>query len=142
VQHGPSKIRPHGARSVDYLPFEDFDSLVAAVRVVVTHAGIGSVAAALAHGRRPVVVPRLRRFGEAVDDHQSSFARRLEDARLVTVVEDLDRLPEVVAASDHSAQPTGGPDLSVEIRTVLDDLLDGESAVSRRGRLSRRFRPT
>ena len=142
VQHGPSKIRPHGANSVDYLPFEEFDALVASARVVVTHAGIGSVAAALAHGRRPVVVPRLHRFGEAVDDHQSSFARRLADASLVTVVEDLDQLPEVVAMSDHSAAPTAGPDLSLEIRAVLDELLDGELAVSLRGGRPRRFRPT
>ena len=142
VQHGSSKIRPHGANSVDYLPFEEFDALVTSARVVVTHAGIGSVAAALAHGRRPVVVPRLHRFGEAVDDHQSSFARRLEAASLVTVVEDLDQLPEVVATSDHSAAPTAGPDLSIEIRSVLDELLDGELAGSRRARLARRFRPT
>jgi UDP-N-acetylglucosamine transferase subunit ALG13 len=138
VQHGPSRLRPHGARCVDYLPFEEFDALVSSARVVVTHAGIGSVAAALAHGRRPVVVPRLRRSGEAVDDHQVSFARRLERAGLVTVVEDLDQLPEVVATSDHSATPLAGPDLSVEIRTVLDKLLDGYSA-PQRGRRPRRF---
>ena len=30
--------------------------------------------------KRPVVVPRLQRFGEAVDDHQVGFARRLAAA--------------------------------------------------------------
>ena len=139
VQHGSSKLRPHGARCVDYLPFEAFDALVSSSRVVVTHAGIGSVAAALAHGRRPVVVPRLHRLGEAVDDHQVSFARRLERAGLVTVVEDLDQLPEVVAMSDHSATPMVGPDLSVEIRTALDALLDVSSS-AQRGRRLRRFK--
>jgi UDP-N-acetylglucosamine transferase subunit ALG13 len=139
VQHGPSTLRPHGVRCVDYLPFDAFDALVSSARVVVTHAGIGSVAAALAHGRRPVVVPRLRRMGEAVDDHQVSFARRLERAGLVTVVDDLDQLPEVVAMNDHSATPMAGPDLSVEIRTVLDALLDASSS-AQRGRWLRRFK--
>ena len=139
VQHGPSKVRPHGARCVDYLPFDAFDALVSSARVIVTHAGIGSVAAALAHGRRPVVIPRLHRLGEAVDDHQVSFARRLERAGLVTVVEDLDQLPEIVGLPDHSAMPMAGPDLSVEIRTVLDALLDA-SPSPRRGRRLRRFK--
>jgi beta-1,4-N-acetylglucosaminyltransferase len=139
VQHGSSRVRPHGARCVDYVPFEAFDALVASARVVVTHAGIGSVAAALAHGRRPIVVPRLRRLGEAVDDHQVSFARRLEQASLVTVVEDLDQLPEVVGSSDHSARPVTGSDLSLEIRTVLDALLD-VSAAGDHGRWSRGFK--
>ena len=131
VQHGSSRVRPRGAECVDYLAFGEFDALVASARVIVTHAGIGSIAAALAHGRRPVVVPRLHRHGEAVDDHQVSFARRLEDAGLVTVVEDLDRLPEVVARSDHSAAPMAGPDLSVAIGTVLDELLDGGPTAAR-----------
>jgi UDP-N-acetylglucosamine transferase subunit ALG13 len=139
VQHGSSRLRPHGARCIDYVPFDAFDALVSSARVVVTHAGIGSVAAALAHGRRPVVVPRLHRLGEAVDDHQVSFARRLERASLVTVVEDLDQLPEVVGSSDHLATPVTGPDLSVEIRTVLDALLDVSSAPDR-GRRLRRFK--
>jgi UDP-N-acetylglucosamine transferase subunit ALG13 len=90
---------------------------------VVCHAGIGSVAVALAHGRRPIIVPRLHRFGEAVDDHQVFFARRLEAAGLATVVEDLDRLPEVVAADQPVPAPEAGPDLATEVRAVLDELV-------------------
>jgi UDP-N-acetylglucosamine transferase subunit ALG13 len=139
VQHGPSRIRPRGARCIDYLPFEEFEALVSSARVVVTHGGVGSVATALSFGRRPVVVPRLRRSGEAVDDHQVAFARRLEREGLVTVLEDLEQLSEVVATRDHSAAPTAGPDLSAEIRTALDALLD-ISSVPQRGRRPRRFK--
>jgi UDP-N-acetylglucosamine transferase subunit ALG13 len=86
---------------------------------------VGSIAQALAHGHRPVVVPRLHRFGEAVDDHQVSFAYRLQEAELVTVVEDLSQLEAVLAGAraTHLAQP--GPDLSAEIAKVLDELLVG-----------------
>jgi UDP-N-acetylglucosamine transferase subunit ALG13 len=123
VQHGASNVRPHGARCLDYLPFDDLDRLIGSSRVVVTHAGIGSVATALSHGRRPVIVPRLRRLGEAVDDHQVFFARKLEEAGLATVIEDVARLPAAVAGSDHRVTTTGGPDLSAAIRRELDALL-------------------
>jgi UDP-N-acetylglucosamine transferase subunit ALG13 len=123
VQRGASRLQPSGVRCVDYLSFDEFDTLVRSCRVVVTHAGVGSVAAALANGRKPIVVPRLHRFGEAVDDHQVSFARRLEEAGLVTVVDELHRLPEVVASAVHVVAPTSGPDLSRAVRRDLDSLL-------------------
>lgn len=125
VQHGSSKVKPEGAECVDFLPFEQLDALTRSSRVVVCHAGIGSVAVALAHGRRPIVVPRLRRHGEAVDDHQVHFARRLEAAGLATVVEDLDQLPALIGASQPSTASDAGPDLATEIAAVLDKALAG-----------------
>ena len=135
VQHGASAIRPDGVRCLGYVPFDELDALMRSSRVVVTHAGIGSVATALGHGRRPVIVPRLHRFGEAVDDHQVFFAHKLAEAGLATVVEDIEQLPAVVAAADHSVSTTPGPDLSDEIRRELDALLSGwrRPGASRRG---------
>jgi UDP-N-acetylglucosamine--N-acetylmuramyl-(pentapeptide) pyrophosphoryl-undecaprenol N-acetylglucosamine transferase len=62
-------------------PFLPPDELAAAHRsadVVVCHAGLGSVLAALDAGRRPVVAVRRRAFGEAGDDHQSELAAEVE----------------------------------------------------------------
>jgi UDP-N-acetylglucosamine transferase subunit ALG13 len=123
VQHGPSSVRPEGARCFGVLPPEQLDGLIRLSRVVVTHAGIGSVAAALAHGRRPIVVPRLARLGEAVDDHQVSFARRLASAGLATLVENLDDLADVVAHGDHAATAVGDSNLAAAIGRELDELL-------------------
>jgi beta-1,4-N-acetylglucosaminyltransferase len=88
VQHGPSPVRPERATCHESLPYEELGALIRRARVVVAHAGVGSVLTALVNGKRPVVVPRLKRFGEAVDDHQLAFGRRLHEARLVTFVED------------------------------------------------------
>lgn len=88
VQHGPSSVRPPGARCVEFLSYEELADAVRRARVVVTHAGVGSIMTVLANGKRPVVVPRLRRFGEAVDDHQVALGRRLHAAGMVTLVED------------------------------------------------------
>lgn len=88
VQHGPSPVRPDGARCVEFMPFEEISDCMRQARVVVTHAGVGSVMTALLCGKRPVVVPRLRRHGEAVDDHQLAFGRHLAGAGLAVLVED------------------------------------------------------
>jgi UDP-N-acetylglucosamine transferase subunit ALG13 len=88
---------------------------IRAARVVVTHAGAGSVLTCLAAGTRPIVIPRLRRYGETSDDHQLAFGRRLDEVGLVTLVEDLRLLADVVGAA--SANP-------VVQRPVHDRLAD------------------
>jgi UDP-N-acetylglucosamine transferase subunit ALG13 len=99
AQCGDSTVRPANARCVAFLGFGELNALLASARVVVTHAGAGSVLTALAAGRRPIVVPRLRRYGEAVDDHQVEFGRSLAGAGLVTMVEDPAGLPAAVATA-------------------------------------------
>jgi beta-1,4-N-acetylglucosaminyltransferase len=109
VQHGPSSVRPEGADCAPYLSFDETVAAMRKARVVVTHAGVGSVLTALLNGRRPIVVPRLKRFGEAVDDHQLAFGRRFRDAALVTLVEDVAGLPEALAGHEQSPPPPPRP---------------------------------
>jgi UDP-N-acetylglucosamine transferase subunit ALG13 len=123
VQHGPSAIRPAGASAVDFLSFDEMVETMRRARIVVTHAGVGSVMTALLAGKRPIVVPRLRRYGEAVDDHQLPFGRRLAGAGLVVLCEEPDALAEVVAR--------GSDPLDVELRPsrrLVGDLRDYLSA--------------
>jgi UDP-N-acetylglucosamine transferase subunit ALG13 len=83
---------------------------------VVTHAGVGSIMTALANGKRPVVVPRLRRFGEAVDDHQVALGLRLHEAGLVMFVED----PEDVSQAVEAASVAPGIELGPSPRLVAE----------------------
>jgi UDP-N-acetylglucosamine transferase subunit ALG13 len=92
-----STVRPAGAECHAYLPFDELAGLARGARHVVTHAGVGSIALALDAGRRPIVMARLRDRGEAVDDHQEPFARRLAAAELVRIVEDADGLRQALA---------------------------------------------
>jgi UDP-N-acetylglucosamine transferase subunit ALG13 len=50
--------------------------------VVISHAGGGSVLAALRNGKRPIVVARRGSHGEFNDDHQEEIATRLEASGL------------------------------------------------------------
>jgi UDP-N-acetylglucosamine transferase subunit ALG13 len=132
VQHGPSSLRPAGATCIAFLPFDELAELVAKARVVVTHGGVGSILIARLHGKRPVVVPRLRRYGEAIDDHQVSLAQRLAETGLVTLVEDPSCLPEEVARANGSARAEAASDsLVADIRQYLDAIVRGASGLDR-----------
>jgi UDP-N-acetylglucosamine transferase subunit ALG13 len=128
VQHGPSALRPAVATCRDFLPFDESVATIASARMVVTHAGVGSVLLALAHSKRPVVVARLHRFGEAVDDHQQAFAARLARAGLVTLV-DLEHDGEgALLAALEAAPPLGNslqaaPDLAMDLHRYVESVI-------------------
>ena len=104
IQYGHSvRIERPNAKLVDFLPFEGMVDAIRAARVVVTHAGVGSVMVALANGKCPVVVPRRKAFAEAVDDHQLQLGRRFAGSCLVTLVEDPAALRQALALDQRSA---------------------------------------
>ena len=125
VQHGPSRVHPPHATLFDYMPFPSVVEHVRRARVVVTHAGVGSIMVALANGKRPVVVPRLRAFGEAVDDHQVAFGHRFAAAGLVTFLESPDELGTALEGEEHTASPPAASTaLASDLRGFLEARLE------------------
>jgi UDP-N-acetylglucosamine transferase subunit ALG13 len=125
IQHGHSvRLERPDAELVDFLPFEGMVEAVRSARVVVTHAGVGSVMVALANGKCPVVVPRRKAFAEAVDDHQLQLGRRFAESGLVTLVEDPAGLGDAIARHQRStpampATSSLAADLSAFLTAVI-----------------------
>ena len=125
VQTGPAVTRPKGAQCVAFLPFIELVSLVRSARTVIMHAGVGSVMVALGEGVRPVVMPRLRRHGEAVDDHQVVFGRRMADIGLVTFAEDAQSLARAIEPASRLESAPQGASLARDLRTYIDHVVHG-----------------
>jgi UDP-N-acetylglucosamine transferase subunit ALG13 len=98
VQYGPVDPPPDAARANAFMQFPEMIESMEAADVVVCHAGAGSILCALRAGHTPVVVPRLKRYQETVDDHQVEFSRALAAEGKVIAVEDLDQLGAAVAS--------------------------------------------
>jgi len=69
------------------LPTSELNRAMAESDIVITHAGIGSAISALQAGKRPIFVPRRKRFKEHVDDHQAFIAAELDKRQLAFGVE-------------------------------------------------------
>jgi UDP-N-acetylglucosamine transferase subunit ALG13 len=122
VQHGHSSpIGLEHAELVDFLPFEAMVETIRRARVVVTHSGVGSVMVSLANAKRPIVVPRKKSFGEAVDDHQLQLGRRFAEAGLVTLVEEPAALGEALTHAHEAASVVpSSSSLAVDLGTFLE----------------------
>lgn len=104
-----------------FMPMEAFEAHVRRARLVISHAGAGSVLHALAAGKVPVVMPRRARYGELVDDHQQEFVEHLARAgRVIAAWEPAD-LPAAVQAA--LARPgVAAPTADRLVRVVSDCL--------------------
>ncbi len=91
VQHMTSRL-PLGAQGQQMYARDQMLDLMRHATVVVGQGGPGTIMDARASGRLPVVVPRLSRLSEAVDDHQVAFTRRLAKDGYVKVAESMDAL--------------------------------------------------
>ena len=109
VQHGATRL-PAGLRGSKMIGDVEMSLLLARAAAVVTHGGPGSIMDARTAGHRPVVVPRMHRLGEHVDDHQLRFARHLETTDTVFTAYDaagfrsgIERAVEQRRSTDGSA---------------------------------------
>jgi UDP-N-acetylglucosamine transferase subunit ALG13 len=122
VQHGHSSpLGPRHAELVDFLSFEAMVETIRRARVVVTHSGVGSVMVSLANAKRPIVVPRRKSFGEAVDDHQLQLGRRFAEVGLVTLVEEPAALGEALTREHEAASVVpSSSSLAVDLGSFLE----------------------
>lgn len=96
VQHGETSFRSDACRAIPFIGMSEFERLVADAELLILHAGAGSVIHAVRAGKVPVVMPRRTAYGEHVDDHQVEFAKALEVAGRVVVVDEPMQLTEAV----------------------------------------------
>lgn len=101
VQYGEG-VLPESLTGWSLLARGELLAEIAAADAVVCHAGSGTLRDALAAGHRPIVVPRLARHGEHVNDHQLELAGALGDR--VTAIGDLAGAPLAAALTAAIAE--------------------------------------
>lgn len=85
--------------SVEYYRFMEksaFEEVVRSADCIVSHAGIGSIATAMEARKPMLVLPRLKKYGEHVNDHQLATARKYEELGHVLMAADVEDIPFVL----------------------------------------------
>ncbi|MCP5096863.1 MAG: beta-1,4-galactosyltransferase [Chloroflexi bacterium] len=79
IQLGSSKIVPKHATHFQWATSEQMEQLTKEARVVITHAAAGAIILGLQKQTPLIVVPRLHKYGEHIDDHQLQLAEALSN---------------------------------------------------------------
>lgn len=79
VQTGYSGYVPRFCEYRCFFPYDDMIRYIDRARIVITHGGPSSFMPALERNKIPIAVPRRRKFGEHINDHQFDFVRRFSE---------------------------------------------------------------
>lgn len=96
AQVGKGGYRPKNFESVETLDKKKFDEYFEGAEAIIAHAGMGTITTALAQNKPVLVLPRLKKYGELVNDHQNATAKRFEELGHVLAVYDTSELMEKI----------------------------------------------
>lgn len=101
VQTGYSTYEPRYCRFSKLFPYSEMCRFVKEARIVITHGGPSSFIMPLQEGKIPIVVPRQKRYGEHVNNHQLEFCRAIEErSGNIIVVEEVRELKRAILRYD------------------------------------------
>lgn len=94
VQAGHTKYTSKNMKIFDFLPPEEFSKLFDKARLLITHAGIGTILGALKKGKTVIVVPRLKKHKEHTNDHQLEILKQFDKYGYIIPIYELNKLNE------------------------------------------------
>ena len=96
VQAGYTKYESPNMEIFDLIPADKFDDLVSKARLIITHAGAGSILSAVKKGKVVIAAPRLKKYGEHTNDHQLQIIDNFTKAGYILPLYDFDKLDQVL----------------------------------------------
>lgn len=76
IQTGFSDYIPESCDWKKFLSYEEMIQKIKDAKIVITHGGPSSFILPLQYGKTPIVVPRMKKYDEHVNDHQVEFCER------------------------------------------------------------------
>jgi beta-1,4-N-acetylglucosaminyltransferase len=121
IQRGAGSYQPGVARHVRFVDGGQMQKWLSEARVVISHAGAGSILGALRAGKPLVLAPRMCRLGEHMDDHQFELAEALMERGQAMMVTHLSAvtLAEAIAAAERQEREMGVTGLHAALRDWL-----------------------
>jgi len=89
AQVGDGLYRPKNMDYVHSLARDRFQAMCLEATAIVSHAGMGIISLALEYRKPILVMPRLRKYGEVVSDHQLAIAERFCELGCLLLAKDV-----------------------------------------------------
>ena len=83
AQIGYSEYKPKHSKYKRFLDRDEFDKIMDSSNIVITHGGTGAIIGAVKKGKKVIAVPRLKKYGEHVDDHQIQLVNQFSELNLI-----------------------------------------------------------
>lgn len=96
AQTGSSEYEPKHYTWHRYVDQDVFKAYQQKADLIISHGGTGALVGALKMGKQVIAVPRLAKFGEHIDDHQTQVCGALASEGYLRQVLDMEQLGAVI----------------------------------------------
>lgn len=87
-----SHYQAKNIKTVNFLPPDEFQELFKSARMIVAHAGMGTIISAMQQEKPIIVFPRIAKLGEHRNEHQLATAEKMKELGYVYVANDSEEL--------------------------------------------------
>ena len=96
VQAGNTKYESEVLNVLNYVPFDEFNNYISKADIIITHGGVGSILNALKLKKKIIAVPRLKKYGEHINDHQLQVIDKMTRDGYILSCEDENEIADKV----------------------------------------------
>ena len=96
VQAGFTKYNSENMEIFDLIAQDEFNDLMDKADIIITHGGVGNIISALEKNKKVIAVPRLAKYGEHINDHQTQIIAKFNALGYIIGLQDVDELDDAV----------------------------------------------
>lgn len=101
AQIGNSDYEPRNFQYAPFLDKKEFEKKIMECDILITHSGVATIIAGLKNDKKVIVVPRLSKYKEHVDDHQVQIAKSFSEQNYIMMCTENDNLEEMILKAKH-----------------------------------------
>lgn len=122
VQALEGEYLPKNFKTVDFIAPDEFNDIIKKSRLIVAHAGIGSVLSAIDYEKPIIIFPRLVSLGEHRNDHQMATAMKINEKGYAYVAYDKKQLKDLMQNKDLKVLKSKEGNHSEIFESILNNL--------------------
>lgn len=123
VQSGYTKYESTNMKIFDFISSDELEKLEQQADCIITHGGVGSIISSIEKDKKVIAVPRLKQYGEHVNDHQLDIVQSFDKLGYIIGITNVSELSDALHKIDIF-QPKKYVQNTGRIISIVQDFID------------------
>lgn len=123
VQEGYTKYESTNMKIFDFISSDELDKLEQQADCIITHGGVGSIISSIEKDKKVIAVPRLKQYGEHVNDHQLDIVQSFDKLGYIIGITDISQLGDALQQIE-TFEPKKYIQNTGNIISIVQDFID------------------